>query len=197
MEEGRTLNLGHESITSLNRVNRFRIPTEATEADIEKTECLYNRLVGLESDDREKLRIPISRWIKSKTPEEAIDKIIDLGIAFEALYLSDIDEMTELSFRLRFHAAWHLRENEKDRKALMKEFQEIYAWRSSVVHTGKLPKKKISKKRKRPYTGDEVAAFVRRTQDLCRESILKIIEDGGFPDWDSLILGVETEGVGN
>ena len=28
-----------------------------------------------------------------------------------------------------------------------------------------------------------------RTQDLCRDSILKILEDGKFPDWNNLILG--------
>ena len=75
--------------------------------------------------------------------------MIDLGIAFEALYLSDIGETTELSFRLRLHAALHLREDKADRKALMKEFQEIYKWRSTVVHTGALPKKKSGAKKKK------------------------------------------------
>ena len=110
----------------------------------------------------------------------------------EALYLSNIPEPTELSFRLRLHAAWHLRENEKDRKELMKEFQEIYAWRSSVVHKGKLPKKEIgskNKKKKIPYTEEEIAAFVQNAQDLCRDSILKIIEKEEFPDWQNLVLG--------
>ena len=139
----------------------------------------------MDSSVRDKLEIPIDRWIKSNTYQEPIDKIIDLGIAFEALYLSDIDQTTELSFRLRLHAAWYLRENEKERKDLMKEFQEIYAWRSSVVHTGNLP----NKKKKRPYTEEEVAAFIQNAQDRCRESIKKIIEDGEFPKWDSLILG--------
>ena len=40
-----------------------------------------------------------------------------------------------------------------------------------------------------------ISVFIVRAQDLCRESILKIMEDGGFPDWDSLILGGEVEEV--
>ena len=58
------------------------------------------------------------------------------------LYLSDIDKPTELSFRLRLHAAWHLGDNEEDRKTLMKEFRKIYDWRSSVVHTVKAAQQK-------------------------------------------------------
>ena len=165
-------------------------PPEAGEAGIEKAKYLYERLVDLNSDDRSTMQIAIGRWIKSKTSGSDVDKIIDLGIAFEALYLSNISEPTELSFRLRLHAGWHLGENEEDRKALMKEFGEIYRWRSKVVHTGKLP----NKKKKTPFTHKEVKHFIEMAQELCRDSIMKILDDGHFPDWNSLILGVETEG---
>ena len=169
--------------------NRLGTPTEAKEADIEKAKYLYERLVDLDSNDREKLQIPIDRWVESKTNRNRIDKIIDLGIAFEALYLSDIDETTELSFRLRLRAAWYLGKNKEHRRALMKEFSEIYNWRSKVVHTGKLP----NKTKKTPFTHEEVQQFIERAQDLCRESIMKILDDGKFPDWNSLILGGEVE----
>ena len=76
---------------------------------------------------------------------------------------------------------------------LMKEFQEIYAWRSSVVHTGKLPKKRAGKKKSRPYTEKQVAESIEKAQDLCRQSIIKIMEDGQFPEWNDLILSGEVE----
>lgn len=66
----------------------------------------------------------------------------------------------------------------------------------SNVHKGKIPKKEIgtkSKKKKVPYTEEEVAAVLKRAQDLCRESILKILEDGELPDWNSLIMGGEPD----
>ena len=162
----------------------FGKPTKVGETEIDEAKCLYRKLINLSSSDREKLQIPFDRWIKSKTPQNPIDKIIDLGIAFEALYLSNIKEPAELSFRLRLHAAWHLRENEEDRKRLMKKLKEIYKWRSSVVHTGKLP----NKTKKTHFTHEEVQQFIERVQDLCRESIMKILKDKQFPDWDSLIL---------
>ena len=172
-------------------------PPEAGEVEIEKAKCLYERLVGLDSNNREKLRVAIERWIMSKTDRSRIDKVIDLGIALEALYLSDIEEPTELSFRLRLHAAWHLGKDEEDRRRLMKEFGEIYDWRSKVVHTGKLPEKKVSRRKRRPFTPKEVKQFIERAQDLCQKSIIKIIENGQFPDWHNLILGGEDAQAGS
>ena len=172
----------------------FRGFAEAKQFEIDKAKYLYDRLINLNRGTLEKLQIPINRWIKSKTSQTSEDKIIDLAIALESLYLSDIPEPTELSFRLRLHAAWYLREKIKDRDELMKDFNKIYEWRSSVVHNGKLPEKEIGRKRNgkkktRPYTREEISEFMEKTQDLCKESIVKILEDGEFPDWKSLILG--------
>ena len=71
----------------------------------------------------------------------------------------------------------------------MKEFSEIYNWRSKVVHTGTLP----NKTKKTTFTPGEINKFIERAQDLCRDSIMKILEDGEFPDWNSLILGGRDE----
>ena len=193
LEEDKSFDLTRGGGGMRRQGNRLGTPTEVKEADIEKAKCLYQRLVDLDANDREKLQIPIDRWVESQTNRNRIDKIIDLGIAFEALYLSDIDETTELSFRLRLRAAWYLGKNKEHRRALMKEFSEIYAWRSKVVHTGKLP----NKTKKTPFTHEEVQQFIERAQDLCRESIMKILEDGEFPDWNNLILGGEEEQAGS
>ena len=67
----------------------------------------------------------------------------------------------------------------------MKEFKAIYDWRSKVAHTGKLPKEIRNKP-------EETEAFIAKAQDLCRDSILKILEDGNFPVWNDLILGEES-----
>ena len=158
---------------------------QVSEAQVEEAKCLYEKLIDPNSNVGEKLQIPINRWIQSKTSQTPEDKIIDVAIAFESLYLSGIDSKTELRFRFSLHAAWHLGENKEQRRALMKEFKSIYDWRSTVVHTGKLP----NKARKRPFTPEEVDAFITNAQDLCRDSIMKVLEEGKFPDWNNLILG--------
>ena len=185
---------GEGVVGGSNRIPPFdyRGAAHVSDTQIEEAKCLYKKLVALDPDVHKKLRIPIDRWIQSKADRDTVDQMIDLGIAFEALYLLDIDETTELSFRLRLRAAWYLGENEEDRRRLMKEFREIYDWRSKVVHTGKVP----NKKKKTPFTPKEVEKFIKRAQELCQESIMKILNAEQFPDrdyWNSLVLGGEDE----
>ena len=158
------------------------------ETDMDKATDLYKRLTNPSSNIGEKLKIPIDRWIKSKSERNPVDKIIDLGIALESLYLSGTESKNEIRFRFSLHAAWHLGVDKEHREGLMKKFKAIYDWRSAVVHTGKLPKKGSGKKKK-SYTQEEVREFIRNAQDLCRDSIMKILEDRKFPDWSNLILG--------
>ncbi len=158
--------------------------TVVGKTQIDEAKRLYRVLVKLDSNVREKLQIPIDRWIKSKAEWNPVEKIIDMGIAFESLYLSEgTREQLTLQFRLR--ASWYLGKDKEHRKRLMDEFKAIYDWRSAVVHTGKLP----NKTKKTPFTPDEVTEFITKAQNLCRDSILKILEDGKFPDWNDLILG--------
>lgn len=178
--------LGFGGVSGKCDIALFRSFTESEGDQIDEAKRLYLILVNLDSNVRKKLGIPIDRWIKSKTSGDPVDKMIDLGIAFEALYLSDIKEKTELSFRLRLYASWHLGRDKEDRKALMTEFRAIYNCRSNAVHKGKLDEKvKIGEER------IPISEFIARAQDLCRESIMKILDDGRFPDWNTLILGGE------
>ena len=123
----------------------------------------------------------------SKIKRSWIDKIIDLGIAFEALYVPD-GGSGEIRFRLAVRAAWHLGKDKEDRNKLLQKFKQIYDCRSNAVHSGKLDE--------RVRFGEEhipTSEFIQRAQNLCRESIMKILEDRKLPNWNSLILGGEDE----
>ena len=168
----------------------FVSSTKAEQTKIEKAKGLYEILTKLNSKSRGKLQIAINRWIKSKTSQSAQDKIIDLAIALEALYLPDAGEST---FKLGVRAAWYLGKNREDRKKLLAEFKELYKCRSTVAHGGDLKKKKNI-----VIKGESVSIsdFIVRVQDLCRDSIEKImkqcLKEGEFPKndyWDNLILG--------
>ena len=179
-------------ITSILTYSLFGKSTEAEEADVENAKCLYQRLVDLDSDVMWNLQIPIGRWMKSKASIDSVDKMIDLGIALEALYLLDTDDKSELSFRLRLRASWHLGKDGEHRKKLLKKFGDIYRCRSIAVHSGQLGKTAKFGGKTVP-----ISELIECGQDLCRESILKVLKKGEFPDWDNLILGGEAEGVGN
>ena len=162
----------------------FGSSTEVGQPEIDEAKRLYDILVSLDSKIGEKLQIPINRWIKSKAVGNSVDKMIDLGIALESLYLPETNT-DQLSFSFRLCASWHLGKNKAEREMLIEEFKEIYTLRSKAVHNGKLPQTvKIR-------NGESVrtSKFIEKAQDLCRESIMKILEDGNFPDWNSLILG--------
>ena len=186
--EDRTLNLRDGSVTWPSHANRFRIPKEAAQADIEQAKCLYERMINFNPSDRKKLQITIDRWVKSKEPGREVDKIIDLGIALEALYVPDGGGDT--TYKLAIRAARHLGKDKKDREDLLAKFKQIYNCRSKAVHAGhvdttvKFGEENISRSK-----------FITHAQDLCLRSITKILDKGKFTDWDSLILGGEVEEV--
>ena len=54
-------------------------------------------------------------------------------------------------------------------------------------------RKEWVEEKENPLLQIEVKQFIKRAQDLCRDSIMKVLEDGKFPDWNSLILSGEDE----
>ena len=162
--------------------------SKVSEDQINKAKCLYEILVDSTSNTptniAEKLQIPIDRWIESKVHKDPVDKMIDLGTAFESLFLPS-DSVDQLAFQFRLRASWHLGKNKADREKLMDEFKAIYTLRSKAVHNGELPPRiKIRKGESVP-----TSEFIPRAQNLCLDSIKKILEDRTFPDWKSLVLG--------
>lgn len=177
--------LGVSGITQHYGTDPFRSFAKVEQPKIAETRCLYERLTNLNPGTVEKLQIPINRWIKSKASRNSVDKMVDLGIAFESLYLADREGNSELSFQFRLRASWHLGKDKADREMLIDEFKAIYNLRSAAVHSGKLD----DRVRIRPGEFLPTSEFINKAQDLCRDSILKILEDGKFPDWNNLILG--------
>ena len=188
LAEDELFNLSSQKHTSVRVSGSFGGSTEAGKVEVDEGKRLYGILTNLDSSVGEKLSISINRWIQSKTGWDPVDKMIDLGIAFESLYLSDIGAKTELSFRLRLHAAWHLGKDKEHRNELLTKFGQIYGCRSKAVHSGKLDEQVQLGGERIP-----ISEFIEKAQDLCRESIMKVLNDGQFPDWNDLILGGEVE----
>ena len=190
LAEDRTFSPRHISMTSLIPANRFKDSVTADETHVEQARRLYKRLVDFNAKDRRNLLIAIDRWRKSKASGIDADNIIDLGIALEALYVPDGGGDT--TYKLAIRAARHLGKDKQDREDLLTQFKDIYACRSRAVHDGhvaetvRFGKEKISRSK-----------FIMHAQDLCLQSITKILEKEKFTDWDSLILGGEVEAADN
>ena len=75
----------------------------------------------------------------------------------------------------------YLEENEKRWEDLEAELKAIYDYRSGVLHNRELDEEVTIGKQAVP-----ISDLVLRTEDLCRQSILKIMKDGKYPDWKTL-----------
>jgi hypothetical protein len=182
-----------------NEMGNFIMPDHLSgisvinETDIDKAKDLYELLTNLPSKIGGKLQIAIDRWIKSKTNRNDVDKMIDLGVAFESIYLPK-NKTEQLSLSLRLRASWHLGKNKSERKKLIDEFDAIYTLRSQAVHNGELPQTVRIRKgnQNKPGKSVPISEFLPRAQELCRASIIKILKDLKVPDdayWKDLILG--------
>ena len=160
--------------------------TTLSEVQIRDTADLYNKITGLPEEVEKSLQIPIGRWMKSKTFQGNVDKMIDLGIAMESFYLRGIGE--QLTFRFRLRGSLHLGRGVEERKRLVKEFGDIYKYRSQAVHEGTLPERVQVDGQSVP-----MRQYIEKSQELFERSLMKVIETGVLPDWDSIELGAGDE----
>ena len=179
-------------VTYTGQTCSYSLRDAAKDSNIKEAKRLYERLDRLPLDVQQKLHIPINRWIKSHVKQGLVDKmidleippenvaeslttgdvdrIIDLDIAFESLYL---DGISKLSHHLSRRASEYLAKNKEDQKKLKAVFTKIYDLRSKAVHTGTLSPENV-KIEEKFYTPSEL---IKLAQDLCRQSIRKILED--------------------
>jgi|GEM_PF-5703645 len=129
------------------------------------------------------LMVPLERLNLAKRKSRSVNAAIDLGIAFEALFLQESSPSTQLSLALRLRAAWLLGGNEQDRKNKFDLFKWFYTCRSIAVHSGQLDQKikGIS------INTDEV---IKKSIQEAARAIEIIMQRGGYPDWDSLVLNI-------
>ena len=181
---------GQNADSPLTKISGLR-ERESVQVDSEQVEravSLYTAMKNLQEGDAKKLKIPITRWIKSKTEQPLEDTVIDLGIALESLYL-DKGNGDQQSFRLRLRAALFLKESVEERKTVIADVQKIYGLRSKAVHTGDVRYDAANNSVKE------------KAEELCRDSIIKSIHhartNGHLPNWSHLELGekLEIQGV--
>ena len=156
--------------------------TVFSEVQVHQAVDLYEKITGLPQQVEQQLQIPIDRWIKSKTHQGYVDKMIDLGIAFESFFLRGINQ--EVTFRFSLRGSLYLEEGIEGRKRLKRELEEIYRCRSRAVHDGILPNDVNVNGQSIP-----IRQFIERSQELFRQSLMKVVDVGALPDWGSIELG--------
>ena len=149
---------------------------------------------NLQNDGVKKRRflgISILRFGYSYDRRRLVDKMIDLMVAAEALFLSDKNSMGELRYRLSLRAALFLASDEQAQKTIFEWMRKAYDLRSAVAHGRDAGSVKLPKLPDGSPVGLE--PFVRTIQIWIRNAILKGIEIAQRPDapkylvdWDGL-----------
>jgi len=125
------------------------------------------------------LDIAIKRWVKSKDSHSSFtDQLIDLRIALEVLYLNDTN--SELKFRMACRGAWHIANKIKERKEIFEILIKTYNLASNAVHEGKVDDTQYNKN------------LFAKAQNICRNGILKRLREETEPEWNDLIMGIES-----
>ena len=125
-------------------------------------------------DADERFKIAVTRWAQAATPGLLYaDRIVDLRIALEALYLDSSGG--ELGFRLSVTGARHTGTNLRERKDIYKSLVRFYGLASAVIHGSALNRKAD-------------VGLVDKAATLCRDGILKIVEERNQPKWNDVLL---------
>jgi hypothetical protein len=134
--------------------------------------------------DRLAIEIPIRKLMSSRRRNDLAERAIDLGTCMEVLLMhGEQSGNTEIRNKVGIRAAWLLGAGIDDRKRIFDLAKNVYDYRSTGAHEGKLPKK--------PKAGEieKIAETLDRGDRLCVEIIEKILDVGDWPKWDSVVIG--------
>ena len=173
----------YRSDTNIDVAKNYYMPktSKIGQNEVSRAKTIFDNLEQLNSKDQDRIKTSIDEWIKSKIAADDVDKLKHLRTAFEKIFA--LDKPGEITYRFSLCGAFLLGKTPSDRQKLQKSFRDIYDCCSKAVHNGKIHKK---------YTR-QINEFIEDTQNLCRDSIMKIL-DAGKPtkpnEWDDLITGM-------
>ncbi|CAE6971639.1 hypothetical protein R69608_07652 [Paraburkholderia nemoris] len=130
-----------------------------------------------------KLKVPLHRLNEAVKHQNNVDRALDLGIALESLLLAHQPSKEQLSLQFRLRGAWLLGKNGQHRAELFDTFNKLYSYRSFAAHSGAVAPTKTPEEEVKKTLEDGLA--------LCAEAVCKIVEKGGFPEWNRLVVGAD------
>lgn len=159
---------GHRLLTHsiLKRLPADYIVFESFELkseEIESMQQIYKQLTSLNEHDRKFLGIPLGRFHDSYERPNERDKLIDLCIALESLYVREKDE---LAYRLALRCACFLEGGQGELENTFHRVKNIYDRRSEIVHgTAK------------DLAEEQLSRLVTEAEEYVRRSICKLLSD--------------------
>ena len=141
---------------------------------IDRTGDLWGKLRGPASSRT--LQLAVQRWMKSKAAFDLVDHSIDIRVALEALFCQG-EGNGEITLRLALRGAWYLGSDGTERRRYFDTLRNAYRMGSRAVHGGDINE-----------ADPTVPQLLSDSRNLCRDAILKRLDEGKEPDWTALIL---------
>jgi hypothetical protein len=166
--------------------SHFFSTTSLSTREVTELVNLWKRTGKLRKD----LHIALRRFGDAIARKKPDDKMIDLMIAAEALFLPESDELT---YKLSMRTAYMLERSKQKRREVYSLMKDAYKIRSRIIHgaTPVLPFKDRTSGQRYNMQG-----FTVQVEELLRRALKKALHasvDSGWPkkgpDWDSLFFG--------
>jgi len=116
-------------------------------------------------------QVALTRFNYAYERERPEDRLIDLWVALEALFLGP-EQQQELSYRAALRVAYYLEQPGPTRQALYNQVKRSYSHRSRVVHGHPPP--------------SDIAQTLEHVESALRKSLGKVLTSGGTPNLSQL-----------
>lgn len=128
---------------------------------------LVGKIQSIDFAKRRSLKLACTRFQRAYEEADFEDQLIDIIIAFEALFLKEKAKSSQGEM-IAVACSVLLGKNEEERDTVRRFLREAYSIRNCIVHGSDYPKPKIDKE----Y---EMSEFVPKIEDYLRDSIKKLL----------------------
>jgi len=151
-------------------------PLSLDSPGIESFKDFFKKFVSHEIKDCQHIQVAISRFCFAASRASWEEKIVDLLISSEALFIKDGKE--ELRFRTALGTAKFLGENPENQEEIFNDMKKAYDLRSNIVHgwkgsKGASTREKFVKRYKENYQAN--LNLSNKIEEYIRKSLFKII----------------------
>ena len=177
----------------------FPFSTQLGEQQLGDIKQLWEDLQSERVKQRKYLDVAIRRFSYAHDRYRLEDRIVDLMIAAESLFLSDFKKdnyIGELRYRLSLRAACFLASDGEARKLIFRQMRTVYDLRSAIVHRGDTENVKLPEPLNDILTPLE--DLVSMIQGYVRFALRKAIKLAVQPEtpkelvnWDELIFSAD------
>jgi len=142
--------------------------------EVPRLRKIVRKIQGIDFSKRKSLDLACRRFQRAYEERDAEDKLIDLMIAFEALFLKGERGVPSKGKLIAVACSTLLGKNEEEREDIKQTLVEAYSIRNCIVHGSEYPR--LEPDEKGEVYLDTLPDLVSKVEDYLRESIKKLLD---------------------